>query len=159
MKVSTPGAEISLEQLGFIRVKMTDDFVLKIVDAQKIASAAVELAAGKLYPVLIELGNNASEDREVREYFATAGGRYSKLDAIVVGSPMQKLTAKLYVKLNHPTRQTRIFNRSDEAIDWLIAESSKINESNHHSARSDTALPEQFRRKGKIIKLNPATQD
>lgn len=111
-----------MDESGIIIVRMTDNFFLKIDNARKIVSAAMQLANGKKRAVLIELGTNSSEDREVREFFATAGGGYSILDAILVSSPMQKLAAKLYVKLNHPSRTTRIFDFKRSAIEWLLAE-------------------------------------
>ena len=119
MKIAISAAEVSVESSGIIYIKLMDNFYMRLPAAQEIAKVALQVAEGRKYPVLIHMGFKSEDDREVREYFAKAGDDYSIADAIVVHSPLQRLAATLYVKLNHPNRPTRIFYTDQKAQEWL----------------------------------------
>jgi hypothetical protein len=93
---------------------------LKLEDAVEALDAMRKLGAGKKHPVLIDAGEFASVDKEVRIFSASEEANvYTLADAIAYNSFAQKLIADFYVKHNEPEVPTKVFSKKPEAIQWL----------------------------------------
>lgn len=101
-----------------IHIKSGADFVLD--DAIEIVEKMGKLGNGKKFPVLIDSGDFARIDKEVRLFSASKESNlYTIADAIAYHSFAQKLIADFYVKHNHPTVPTKVFAGKADAIEWL----------------------------------------
>jgi hypothetical protein len=89
-------------------------------DAILIVEAMGKISKGKKHPVLIDAGEFASVDKEVRIFSASEESNlYTIADAIAYYSFAQKLVADFYMKNNHPVVPTKVFPTKEEAIKWL----------------------------------------
>ena len=93
---------------------------MELSDAILIVEAMGKISKGKKYPVLIDAGEFASVDKEVRIFSASEESNlYTIADAIAYYSFAQKLIADFYIKNNQPVVPTKAFPTKEEAIKWL----------------------------------------
>ena len=85
----------------------------------------VKLATRNVQPrdilhVLIDMSNAESISSEARSFAAgkQIGEIYDAL-AIVAGSPATKLVANFFIRFHKPPRPTKIFNSTEDAVNWL----------------------------------------
>ena len=76
-------------------------------------------AGGQSYPSLFDITHIKHSTKEARDYFANEGNEGVVASAIIVSSPMLKMAANFYIKVNQPKNPTRMFTNRDEAIKWL----------------------------------------
>lgn len=105
---------------GILHIHIKPNADLQLDDAREIVEAMGKTGSRKKFPVLIDAGEFASMDEEVRVFSASPESNiYTIADAIAYHSLAQKLTADFYVKHNHPSVPTRVFPDKTEAIHWL----------------------------------------
>lgn len=70
---------------------------------------------------LMEFGNGATMDREVREYLASPDRNiYSKKVALLVRNLSQQFIGSYFLKFNNPTLPSKIFYEKQKAVNWLL---------------------------------------
>lgn len=116
--------------LNATRVHLRDDGILHIhikAGAEVTMHEALEtlkamriIGDGLKYPVLIDAGEAARIDPDVRVFSASEEGNiYTLADAIAYHSLAQKLVANFYLAHDKPVVPTRTFAVTEDAISWL----------------------------------------
>ncbi|TNE55874.1 MAG: hypothetical protein EP338_01865 [Bacteroidetes bacterium] len=76
---------------------------------------------GHAYRNLYEFEAHVDLDPEVREWAAAPDGNKKTIaDALVVNNLAHKLLANFYMRFNKPVKPTRIFNKREQALKWLL---------------------------------------
>jgi len=111
---------LTLLEEGIIHIHLLTGCDITLPDAVRIVETMGALSAGKKLPVLIDVGEFTSVDKEVRIFSASRESNlYTIADGIVYRSFAQKLIADFYIKHNHPVVPTQAFPRRQEALNWL----------------------------------------
>ncbi|MCE3259709.1 MAG: hypothetical protein K0S12_1350 [Bacteroidetes bacterium] len=119
-KINLKQSEVSLLDEGIIHIHIFAGAEITMSDAVLIVEAMAKIGSGKKFPVLIDAGEFASVDKEVREFSASPEANlYTLADAIAFCNLGQKLIAKFYIEHNHPSVPTEIFANKQDAINWL----------------------------------------
>lgn len=123
-KVDFKEATLFLRNDGVLHIHIKADADFELKDAVLIVEAMGRIGGGKKYPVLIDAGEYAHIDKEVRAFSADAiSNLYTKADAIVYHSFAQKLIADFYISHNKPVVPTKCFSNANDALDWLLRDS------------------------------------
>ncbi len=119
-KIQLKKSLVTLTDERIIHIHLKANSEIELSDAILIVEAMGKLGGGKKFPVLIDAGEFASVDKEVRIFSASAESNiYTLADAIAYCSLAQKLIADFYVKHNKPVVPTQIFSDKAKAIQWL----------------------------------------
>ncbi len=111
---------VHLRDDGILHVHIKERSHITMDEALETFKAMRVIGNGRKYPVLIDAGDYAQIDPEVRVFSASdEGNLYTVADAIAYHTLPQKLTANFYVAFNKPVVPTRTFSDIAEAIDWL----------------------------------------
>lgn len=105
---------------GIIYIKFIDKLDMTLEKAKSSVEARLSLCEGLDHPVLIDMRGIRSVTREAREYFANEGTRLIKAGALIVGSPLNRTLGNIFLWINKPKVQTRLFTNENEALKWLI---------------------------------------
>ncbi len=115
-----PGYSLFMRSDNIIELHFESGFSGSAGDARNMMSVFKKLS-GRFKPSLLVI---CSEDntfsKEAREY--TASKEVSdvlKADAFVIKGLALRIIGNGYLKINKPSRPTRLFNSREEAIDWL----------------------------------------
>ena len=101
-----------------VHVKVPMNFELK--HSMQIVEARTHLAQDRSYPILYTSGQLVIPSAEVREYVASEPrSKLVTADAFIVNSLPQRIIANFYLKWNKPVRPTKMFDKEEEAIEWL----------------------------------------
>ncbi|MBD1395539.1 hypothetical protein H9Q13_00035 [Pontibacter sp. JH31] len=71
------------------------------------------------YPSLFDITKIRQSTKRARDYMANEGNAGVTASAILVSSPMIKMAANFYIKVNKPKNPTRMFTNREEAVEWL----------------------------------------
>jgi len=111
---------VNLRDDGIMHVHIKEHAHITMAEAMETLKAMRVIGSGHKYPVLIDSGEFAIIDPDVRVFSASEEGNlYTVADAIAYHTLPQKLTANFYVSYNKPVVPTRTFSEMREAIDWL----------------------------------------
>lgn len=83
----------------------------------------VAFSAGVSYPCLIDMRDLKSATAEARAYMGVGGAAYITAGALLIGSPVTKMIANLFLMMNKPPVPTRMFTDEKAAREWLIRNS------------------------------------
>ena len=120
--IDLEATRVDLRSDGILHIHIRAGTDMQLDDAVATLSAMRKLGRGKKFPVLIDAGEFAAVDKEVRIFSAAAEGNlYTLADAIVHQSFAQQLIANFYVKHNKPVVPTRVFADHRSALRWLKA--------------------------------------
>lgn len=118
--IELKATRVMLRSDGLLHIHIRSGADMQLDDAVATLSAMRKLGKGKKFPVLIDAGEFAAVDKEVRILSASREGNlYTLADAIVHQSFAQQLIANFYVKHNKPVVPTRIFRDHRSAVRWL----------------------------------------
>ena len=93
---------------------------MQLTDAIQVIEAIGKIGNRQKFPVLIDCGEFASVDKEVRTFWASKGANiYGFADALAYHSLAHKLLADFYVNHNKPEIPTKVFPDNESAIVWL----------------------------------------
>ena len=73
----------------------------------------------QVYPSLFDITRVKHSTKEARDYLANEGNAGVSASAILVSSPMVKMAANIYIKVNRPKNPTLMFTSQTEAVEWL----------------------------------------
>src|ERR1043165_9687900 len=105
---------------GIIRVKMKPHAQVGLADARESVRVIATLCEGTRRPVIVDMTELKSMDREARMYFA--GAETAKVEsaaALIVNSPLRRAIGNFLRGLNKPLFPTRIFTSEKEALAWI----------------------------------------
>lgn len=81
----------------------------------------VQLSRGKRYPLLVDLREPASISSAARTFFAsTTVSDTATRVALLQGSTVTALAGNLFVRINKPATETKIFTDEQKARRWLL---------------------------------------
>ncbi len=89
--------------------------------AKKVVNARLSRADGVTRPLLLDMGNVISVDKEARHFFARDENSYKYLSAtaIIVRDQIMRMVANVYVMFDSPKIPTKYFSRPGDALKWL----------------------------------------
>lgn len=79
----------------------------------------LEYTGHKSYPSLFDITRIKQSTKEARDYMANEGNEHVSASAILISSPMLKMTANFYIMVNKPKNPTRMFTEKESALTWL----------------------------------------
>ena len=113
-------ARIQLREDGIMHIHIKEGREMHLNDAIQVIEAVGKLGNKQKYPVLIDCGEFATIDKEVRIFSASKKANiYTLAEAIAYHSFAHKLLINFYVDYNKPTIETKVFSNNEEAITWL----------------------------------------
>lgn len=113
-------ARVQLREDNIIHIHIKEGREMHLNDAIKVVEAMGTLGNKQKYPVLIDCGEFATIDKEVRIFSASKEANiYTLADAIAYHSWAHKLLIDFYINHNKPTIQTKVFTDNEAAVVWL----------------------------------------
>lgn len=113
-------ASVRLRKDGIMHIHIKAGADMELSDALQVLKAMGKLGNRKKFPVLIDCGEFASVDKEVRIFSASKEANiYTSADAVAYHSIAHKLVADFYVSHNKPEIPTEVFPDTELAIEWL----------------------------------------
>lgn len=86
-----------------------------------------ENGGGRFYNIY-EFHSFSDVEPEIREWAADSNGNHNThTDAIVIGSPSQKIMTDFYLRFNRPVKPTKIFYSLTKAVEWTLVQIQKKN--------------------------------
>jgi hypothetical protein len=108
---------------GILVILYKKDSVIGLNAAKEIMALVKKIRKGISYPVLSYNKNIKAISKEAREFFATKEGCEGLVKgAIVVDSGFSKIIGNLFLSVNKPVIQGKLFTNKEEAIEWLNQE-------------------------------------
>lgn len=112
--------KIWLDGEGIVHAKLKPHLALGLADAREAVRAIGQLCGGKPSPVLVDMTELLSMDRDARQYFAGAEtARVESAVAILIRSPLSRAIGNFFMGLNKPLFPTRLFTSEQDALAWL----------------------------------------
>jgi hypothetical protein len=111
---------IWLDSDGIIHAKLKPGVDIRLADAQEAVRAIASLCESGKRPILVDMTELQSMDRDARVYFA--GEETAKAEmaaALLVRSPLTRAIGNFFMGLNKPLFPTRLFTSEEEALTWL----------------------------------------
>jgi len=109
-----------LDAEGLIRVTTLPGSEQVLADAQDNMRAMERLAGGQARPMLLDIRQIKSQDRDARLFYSRPENtRMVSAVAIIVGSPMSRVFGNFVLGFSKATAPTKIFSSEEEALAWL----------------------------------------
>jgi len=99
---------------GYKEIDLLDLETAKICVRERL-----EFAGGRSYPSLFDITRIKQSTKGARDYLAKEGNALVTASAILIGSPMLKMSANFYIMVNRPQNPTRMFTSKKSALEWL----------------------------------------
>lgn len=112
--------KIWLDAEGIVHAKLKPNLMFGLADALEAVRAIRELCGDKRSPVLVDMTELLSMDREARQYFAGAEtAQVESAAAILIRSPLSRAIGNFFLGLNKPLFPTQLFTSESDALAWL----------------------------------------
>ena len=108
-------------------VIMDKETQIEINDAKEITQTLKDLEDFSKTAMLIDISKMLFISKDARKHFAEQTDPNIKAIAIIMSSAIQKTFANMYLKFANPQIPTRMFLSEDEAIRWLVTQSTNRN--------------------------------
>src|SRR5688572_24107988 len=83
--------------------------------AREVSEARIKFSEGKSYPLLFDMRGIKSVSKEARIYFADEGAKHISACALIADSAYTKTLADVFVTVNKPRMETRLFDNAAKA--------------------------------------------
>lgn len=111
-------AEVSIED-GILFVDYKKGY-LDLDGAKLTVKTRMDMANGRLFPVLVNDLGITGMSKEARDYFSSSQGTVGlKAGAILSRSVFTTAIANFYLKVSRPNIPARMFTSREKAIKWL----------------------------------------
>ena len=115
-----PHTKIELRDDGIIQFTYGDHVQFTMTETKELEEAVEKITKGVTHKSLRIAGKFTNVDMEVMKYLSRGRGTlFTLADSFVIHSLSQKILANFYLKINKPVLPTRVFNKADEAENWL----------------------------------------
>lgn len=105
---------------GVLRVSGLPGVSVTLEGAEECISVTHELCGGRKVPVLVDIRQIKSIDREARAYFSGAeASMVVAAQGLLVGSPLSRIIGNFFLGLNEAPFPTKLFTSEQDALDWL----------------------------------------
>ena len=115
---STEHLELFVED-GILHCIYKEVDMVDLAYAQACVSERLAFTGDKTYPSLFDITRIKQSTKEARDFMANEGNDLVSASAILIGSPMLKMTANFYIMVNKPVNPTRMFTDRKSALEWL----------------------------------------
>jgi hypothetical protein len=118
--IDTPTARISLNDAGFVVVRIRDTSQ-SLADAKQNLAAAISETHGRRRPLLIDIRQARALDANARHHYSgqTLDEGFSALALLVHASPLGRMMGNIYLRVARPGIPTQLFADEDGALEWL----------------------------------------
>ncbi|GAA4841844.1 hypothetical protein [Algivirga pacifica] len=117
-KSETQFAEIYLSDgILFYDYKPMNELSLKV--AEECVQDRILFSNKTTYPCLFNIQSVKEVSKDARDYLANEGNQYILASAIVISSPIVKMLANFFIRVNKPKNPTKIFTDEVNAVEWL----------------------------------------
>lgn len=111
---------VTLREDGIMHIHIKSGAQMELKDAVEVVEAMGKLGNKQKFPVLIDCGEFASIDKDVRTFAASKKANiYTSADAVAYHTLAHKLLADFYINHNKPEIPTKVFKDNESAIAWL----------------------------------------
>ena len=118
--IKTRTANIWLDELGIIHAVVNDDVELTLDDAIENVEGIKKVAKKVPVVVLSDIRNISSASKEHRNYFSSEkAAEVIGAVAMLINSPLSKVLGNVFLKINKPPYQGKLFTSENEAMEWL----------------------------------------
>jgi len=119
-QIVLPEGTVTLKTNGIIYVNYKKDTTVDIDVQTRMLNAFNEITEKKLTPFFIEAEDGVTVTKEARDNaIVIEESTPCKVTAVLVQNIAYAMIANFYVKFNKPKRPFKVFNKRDEAIEWL----------------------------------------
>ena len=119
--LETPTLKKWIDDDGIVHAVIPPGTRLGRVELERDMAASDELFGVFAAPVLTDARGLVKVDREARKYSASERSDLICALAVLVESPLSKVLANFFYKVNAPPYPTRVFTSESEALEWLRA--------------------------------------
>ena len=74
---------------------------------------------GKVYPLLADITQLNSINKEARDYLGDEGVKLLNANAILIKSSVNRIIGNFYLNITKPKIPTKLFTNKEEALIWL----------------------------------------
>ena len=114
-----PAFRASLGQDGIVWLIWLPNAEVTLAAAKESVAAIATLTQGKSSPLLVDMRTVRFTDLEARAYYSGPRNTATKAIALLVGSPVSRVIADFFLRINKPSIPTRMFTSEAEALEWL----------------------------------------
>lgn len=119
-EVDTAKYNIKLKSDGIVYVVFKDNTTLDIDLQIEMLNVYNEITRGTLTPFLFEAKDGVEITKEARHNAIVMEDKTPcKVTAVIVQNIAYAMIANFYMKFNKPKRPFKVFNKREEAIEWL----------------------------------------
>ena len=118
-KIRLRTAEIQLRGDNIIHIDILPKAELYLKDSNEIYDTVMNIAKGRLYPLLIDANSIVSMDRDARKRFSKE--TTVSAVALLVGTPLSKIIGNFFIGLNKTSIPFKLFTSKTDALEWLEA--------------------------------------
>lgn len=118
--IALPDGRVALGDDGILRAWAAPGAQETLETARLHLHAICNLAAGRRLPIIVDLRNIRSTDREARRLYSSEEfAACVCAAALLVDSALSRVIGNFYLGLNKAVYPTRLFSNEPEALAWL----------------------------------------
>ncbi|MEJ8803304.1 DUF7793 family protein [Pontibacter sp. H249] len=104
---------------GILYCIYKDVELVDLAIAKKCVQDRLNFIGQETYPSFFDITRIKQSTKDARDYLANEGNDLVSASAILVGSPMLKMSANFFIMVNKPQNPTRLFTDRKSALEWL----------------------------------------
>jgi len=118
--ILTRVAKVWLGENGIVQLNNFPNTQETLADAKENIAAVAKASQGRRLPLLADLRNLKSIDREAREYYAgNEAAKFFRACVLLIDSPVSRIMGNFFLNFNKPKFPVKLFTSESEAIEWL----------------------------------------
>jgi hypothetical protein len=118
--ITHPKFQIWVRPDGIVQLVWAPQTTVLLEDAAAALEEMAKLTGGRRSPLLVDMRETGSLDRPTRAEFTRRSDLQSAV-ALVAGTPLSRMMANFFLRVNEPSFPTRLFDDEASAIIWLQA--------------------------------------
>jgi hypothetical protein len=118
--ITHPKFRIWLRPDGIVQLVWAPRTMVLLEDAAAALEAMAQLTGGRRSPLLVDMHETGPLDRPTRTELTRRSDLQSAV-ALVAGTPLSRMMANFFLRVNEPPFPTRLFDNEASAIVWLQA--------------------------------------
>ena len=118
VEITHPKFRMWLRPDGIVQLLWGPRVTMSLEDAIAAIDAMTELTGGRRSSLLVDVHDAGPQDRAARVEFVRRCDLVSAV-ALIVGTPLSRMTGNLYLTVSRPIAPTRLFDDEASAVAWL----------------------------------------
>jgi hypothetical protein len=115
----TRTSRVWLDDEGILHELLAPGTEQVLADACENLAADATVARGTRPPLLVDMSQVRSINRQARTYYTTEGPKVVCAVALVVGSPLSRMLGNFFIGFQKPPIPLRLFSTTADAAAWL----------------------------------------